>query len=111
MADELSAPARCREIIMVAVDNSRDRYLELCGRHHDADTTTNTAYENYTALLLTELKPYIDRTCRTLPTRPNGSDGLLNGWHQRLMLAVGTFPTFLGRGSLSGAFQVEHTNF
>jgi predicted alpha/beta superfamily hydrolase len=110
--EALSRAGKMREIIMVAMDSSRDRYQELCGRHHAADATTNTAFENYTALLLTELKPRIDREYRTLPDAAytavmgsslGGSASLILAWEH---------PEIFGKAaSLSGAFQVEHTNF
>ncbi|HEV2693213.1 MAG TPA: alpha/beta hydrolase-fold protein [Verrucomicrobiae bacterium] len=111
-ADELVRSNQMREIIMVAVDSSRDRYEELNGRHHAADSTTNTPFENYTAFLITELKPQIDHAYRTLSDAPNtaimgssmgGIGSLILGWEH---------PETYGRvASLSGAFQVEHTNF
>lgn len=111
-ADELSRAGKMREIIMVAVDNSRDRYLELCGRHHAAGATTNTAYENYTALLITEIKPRIDGEYRTLPEATNTAVmGSSMGGIASLMLAWEHPDVFGGAVSLSGAFSVEHTNF
>ncbi|MDR3456530.1 MAG: alpha/beta hydrolase-fold protein [Verrucomicrobiae bacterium] len=111
-ADALSRVGKMREIIMVAVDSSRDRYLELCGRHHALDATTNTAFENYSALLITELKPQIDRTYRTLPDAPNTAVmGSSLGGIASVILAWEHPETFGAAASLSGAFQVEHTNF
>jgi enterochelin esterase-like enzyme len=97
---------------MVAVDSSRDRYLELCGRHHTASETTNTSFENYTALLITELKPQIDREYRTLPDAANTAVmGSSMGGIGSVVLAWEHPEIFGGAASLSGAFQVEHTNF
>jgi enterochelin esterase-like enzyme len=111
-ADTLSRAGRMHEIIMVAVDNSPDRYQELCGRHHAAGATTNTAFENYTALLLTELKPRIDREYRTLPDAAHTAVmGSSLGGIASLTLAWEHPETFGAAASLSGAFQVEHTNF
>jgi len=111
-ADELSRAGKMREIIMVAVDSSRDRYLELCGRHHSADAPTNTAFENYTALLITELKPRIDREYRTLPDAANTAVmGSSMGGIGSLILAWEHPEVFGCAASLSGAFSVEHTNF
>jgi enterochelin esterase-like enzyme len=111
-ADDLSRSNQMREIIMVAVESGRDRYQELNGRHHATGTTTNTAFENYAAFLITELKPQVDRAYRTLPDAPNtavmgssmgGIGSLILGWEH---------PEVFGKvASLSGAFQVEHTNF
>ena len=111
-ADELSRAGKMREIIMVAVDSSRDRYQELCGRHHAAGATTNTAFENYTALLISELKPRIDREYRTLPDATNTAVmGSSMGGIGSLILAWEHPDIFSGAASLSGAFQVEQTNF
>lgn len=111
-ADELSRAGKMHEIIMVAVDNSRDRYLELCGRHHAAGATTNTAFENYTALLITEIKPLIDHEYRTLPDAANTAVvGSSMGGIASIILAWEHPDVFGSAASLSGAFQVEHTNF
>ena len=111
-ADELSRAGRMREIIIVAVDNSRDRYQELCGRHHPVDSNTNTAYENYSAMLLTEIKPLIDREFRTLPDATHTAVlGSSMGGIASLTLAWEHPEKFGSAASLSGAFQVEHTNF
>ena len=64
-ADRLSATNGMREIIMVAVDNSRDRLHEYSGRHHEG-TDAPTPYENYSSFLITELKPFVDHEFRTL---------------------------------------------
>ncbi|MBW8864102.1 MAG: hypothetical protein JF609_04110 [Verrucomicrobia bacterium] len=110
--DELSRAGRMREIIMVAVDNSRDRYQELCGRHHPVDSNTNTAYENYSVMLLTEIKPLVDREFRTLPDATNTAVlGSSMGGIASLILAWEHPKVFGAAASLSGAFQVEHTNF
>src|SRR5262249_54262727 len=66
--DELSKAKKMQEILMVAVDNSGlGRYAEYCGAHHPEGAATNTAFENYTAFLLQELKPKIDAKYRTRP--------------------------------------------
>ena len=111
-ADALSRAGKMREIIMVGVESSPGRYAELCGRHHLPDTSTNTAFENYSALLLTEVKPYIDRSYRTLPDTSNTAVmGSSMGGIASLILAWEHPEVFGGAASLSGAFQVEHTNF
>jgi enterochelin esterase-like enzyme len=110
--DELSRAGKMREIIMVAVDNSFARYEEYCGRHRAAGATTNTAFENYAALLLTELKPRIDREFRTLPDAAHTAVmGSSMGGICSLALAWKHPEIFGGAASLSGAFQVEQTNF
>ncbi len=110
--DELSRAGKMSEIIMVAADNSFSRYDEYCGRHHAADAATNTAFENYTALLLTELKPRMDREYRTLPDAAHTAVmGSSMGGICSLVLAWEHPETFGGAASLSGAFMVEQTNF
>jgi predicted alpha/beta superfamily hydrolase len=115
-ADELSRAGKMREIIMVAVDNSFARYDEYCGRHHatneTASATTNTAFENYAAFLITELKPRIDRDYRTLSDPAHTCVmGSSMGGICSLVLAWEHPDIFGGAASLSGAFMVEQTNF
>jgi predicted alpha/beta superfamily hydrolase len=111
-ADELSRAGKMQEIIMVAVDNSFARMEEYSSRHHDTNTAASTAFENYEAFLVQELKPWIDREYRTLPgpahTAVMGSSlgGLCS-----VALAWEHAEIFGGAASLSGAFQVEQTNF
>ena len=110
--DALSRAGKMQEIIMVAADNSFIRYDEYCGRHHAANTTTNTAFENYAALLITELKPHMDREYRTLPDAAHTAVmGSSMGGICSLVLAWEHPDIFGGAASLSGAFMVEQTNF
>jgi enterochelin esterase-like enzyme len=101
-----------QEIIMVAVDNSSARYAEYCGRMKETAAKMNTAFENYTAFLIHEHKPRIDRDYRTRPDPINtGVMGSSLGGICSLALAW-EHPEVFGRvASLSGAFQVEQTNF
>ena len=111
-ADALSRAGKMREIIMVAVNNSPARMQEYSGRHHDTNTAANTPYENYSAFLLTELKPQIDREFRTLPDAAHtGVMGSSLGGLCSLALAWDHPKIFGNAASLSGAFQVEHANF
>ena len=111
-ADELSRAGKMQEIIMVAVDNSFARYEEYCGRHHAANASTNTAFENYAALLITEIKPRIDRDYRTLPDAAHTAVmGSSMGGICSVVLAWEHPEIFGSAASLSGAFQVEQTNF
>ena len=98
---------------MVAVDNSFGRMQEYSGRHYDAGgPTTNTAFENYEAYLITELKPRIDHEYRTLPEASHTAVmGSSLGGLCSLALAWDHPDIFGGAASLSGAFQVEQTNF
>ncbi len=110
--DELSRAGKMQEIIMVAADNSFARYEEYCGRHHAANAATNTAFENYSAFLIAELKPRIDRDYRTLPDPANICVmGSSMGGICSLVLVWERPDIFGGAASLSGAFMVEQTNF
>jgi predicted alpha/beta superfamily hydrolase len=119
--DQLSQDGRMQDIIMVAVDNSVTRYEDYCGRTkparslestNAASTNANTAFENYAAFLITELKPRIDREYRTKSDPANtGVMGSSMGGICSLVLAW-EHPEVFGRAaSLSGAFMVEGTNF
>jgi predicted alpha/beta superfamily hydrolase len=110
--DELCQAGKMQEIILVAVHNTSARYGEYCGRHHAAEPGTNTEFENYEAFLVQELKPKIDSLFRTLPDSANtGVMGSSLGGICSIVLAW-DHPEIFGRAaSLSGAFQVEGTNF
>ena len=110
--DELCQARKMQEIILVAVDNTKARYAEYCGRHHSAETNGNTEFENYTAFLIRELKPKIDSSYRTRPEPANtGIMGSSLGGICSIVLAW-EHPEVFGRAaSLSGAFQVERTDF
>ena len=99
------------ELILVGVDNGADRYGEYMGAHRSGETKTNTAFENYEAFLIEELKPHIDRTLRTRPgPASTGVMGSSLGGICSIVLAWDR-PDIFGRAaSLSGSFQVN-TNF
>lgn len=114
-ADELARAGKMKEIIMVAVDNSANRYQEYCGGI--ALSRANVAgkpgaFQSYASFLIAELKPQIDREYRTKPDPANtGIMGSSLGGICSLVLAW-EHPEIFGRAaSLSGSFQVEHTNF
>ena len=124
-ADRLITEGRMREIIMVAVDNSRSRYKEYRGRLHaentkgrkqptkpDTNTLDNARFEAYANFLIKELKPKIDRDYRTLKTPANtGVMGSSLGGICSVSLAW-EWPKFFGRAaSLSGSFHIEKRNF
>ena len=111
-ADALSRAGKIDEIIMVSVDNSFARREEYGGRHHQTNTTANTAFENYTAFLLTELKPQMDRAYRTLPDAAHTAVmGSSMGGICSVVLAWEHPEIFGGAASLSGANTFEQTNF
>jgi predicted alpha/beta superfamily hydrolase len=121
----LCAAARMQEIIMVAVDCSAERYLDYRGpayRHAESESQEtkpqlpapgdNSRYEQYKRFLVEELKPKIDREYRTLPEAANtGVMGSSMGGICSLALAWERPDVFGKAASLSGAFQVERTNF
>lgn len=116
-ADRLYRAGRMQEIIMVAVDNTSARYQEYCGRMNPPSTNgavppSATAFEKYSAFLITELKPLIDREYRTKTSAAN--TGIMGSSLGRLCSIVISWEhpeTFGLAASLSGSFQVEHTNF
>ena len=123
-ADRLITEGRMREIIMVAVDNSRSRYKEYRGRLHaentkgrkqptkpDTNTLDNARFEAYANFLIKELKPKIDRDYRTLKTPANtGVMGSSLGGICSMSLAW-EWPKVFGRtASLSGSFHIEKRN-
>ena len=114
-----------REIIMVAVDNSRSRYKEYRGRLHaenaksrkasanlDTNALDTARFEAYANFLIKELKPKIDRDYRTLKTPANtGVMGSSLGGICSVSLAW-EWPKVFGRAaSLSGSFHIEKRNF
>jgi enterochelin esterase-like enzyme len=110
-SDDLSRSGKMKEILLVAIDNSPARYPEYCGRHHSAEAN-DTEFENYSAFLIQELKPKIDSTYRTRPEAQNtGTMGSSLGGICSILLAWEHPEIFGLAASLSGAFQVEHTNF
>jgi predicted alpha/beta superfamily hydrolase len=110
--DELSRTGKMQEIILVAIDNSPARYSEYCGRHHSAETNTNTDFENYCSFLIHELKPSIDANYRTRVEPANtGIMGSSMGGICSILLAWEHPEVFARAASLSGSFQVERTNF
>ena len=110
--DALCLARKMQEVILVAVDNTAARYADYCGRHGASDTKGNTEFENYTDFLVRELKPRIDSEYRTRPEPTNtGVMGSSMGGICSLVLTW-EHPEVFGRAaSLSGAFQVEQTNF
>jgi enterochelin esterase-like enzyme len=124
-ADRWIAEGRIREIIMVAVDNGRSRYAEYRGILHPAggapggtrrgkgtNGIDNAKFEAYANFLVKELKPKIDREYRTLKSAADTAVmGSSLGGLASLALAWEYPRTFGAAASLSGAFQIERTNF
>jgi predicted alpha/beta superfamily hydrolase len=111
-ADELCRAGKMREIIMIAIDNSRARLAEYSGATHEADSKTNTPFENYAAYLVKELKPKIDRDYRTQPSPASTAVmGSSLGGICSVVLAWEHPEVFGGAASMSGSFQIDQTNF
>lgn len=135
-ADWLIRRGHMREIIMVAVDNSRSRYREYRGRlpgvavpskgtrakksgaragaaaGTNAPAVDNSRFDAYALFLTRELKPHIDREYRTLKSAPHtGVLGSSLGGICSLSLGW-EYPKIFGRvGCLSGSFQIERQYF
>lgn len=123
--ERLIKEKRMREIILVAVDNSPDRYAEYRGRAADyseeeiesmrrriPEMGSNRPFERYAEFLITELKPSIDERFRTLSEPTNtGVMGSSMGGIASLVLAWDHPEVFGMAASLSGAFQVEKRTF
>jgi predicted alpha/beta superfamily hydrolase len=124
-ADALIAEGKMREIIIVAVDNSRNRYQEYRGpaypyskreladlKRRPSGANDESRFENYTAFLVKELKPHIDREFRTMKQARNaGLMGSSLGGICSLALAWQNPRVFGLAASLSGSFQIERSCF
>jgi len=111
-AARLADEGRMREVIFVAVDNSRFRYQEYRGPTPDSNDENakreKSRYDNYVAFLTKELKPLIDAEYRTLSSpRDTAILGSSMGGICSLAIAWEHPKTFGAAASLSGAFQVE----
>ncbi len=111
-ADALSRAKKMRDVIMVAVENSPARLEEYNGRTRASDTNAPTPFDKYSAFLIEELKPRIDREYRTL-SGPADTGVMGSSMGGLCSLALGwQHPEVFGRlACLSSAFQVDHTNF
>ena len=115
IVERLCASNQMREIIMVAIDNSRFRYQEYrgpAGRASAAQRSDPDRFRNYAAFLAKELKPKIDRDYRTLkaPAHTAVMGSSLGGI---CSLAIAwEYPRVFGAAaSLSGSFQIEKRQF
>jgi len=116
-ADKLARAGKMPEIIMVAVDNSTNRMKEYDGQMRSPQTNATaanqpTAFANYAAFLITELKPRIDREYRTKSgPASTGVMGSSLGGLCSVALAWQHPDVFDRAACLSGSFQFGHTNF
>lgn len=122
---ELIRARRMEPVILVAIDATRDRYLEYRGparkwtaeelaaeRRPPPAPGDDSRYRAYQSFLVEELKPWVDREYRT---RPGPADTALLGSSLgglvSLALAWERPDVFGAAASLSGAFQVEGREF
>jgi len=118
--ERLVSAGRMREIILVAIDNSPQRYAEYRGRAvpftpeelkaepYVTDPGDNAPYERYARFLINELKPAIDKKFRTLADPAHtGVLGSSLGGICSLVLAWDHPDVFGLAASMSGAFQIE----
>ena len=120
-ATRLAATDKMADIILVGIDNSRARYSEYRGpafRSHDKEATHSTRagddshFHNYSAFLIKELKPFIDREFRTRPAPEyTGLMGASLGGICSLAMAWQHPGVFGLAASLSGSFHIERTYF
>jgi predicted alpha/beta superfamily hydrolase len=123
--DDYSAAGKMREIILVGIDCTAERYLDYRGpayayqkselegmKRPPVAVGDNSRFERYSRFLREEIKPKIDREYRTLAgPADTGLMGSSMGGICSLALAW-EHPGVFGRAaSLSGAFQVERKHF
>ena len=118
--ERLVQAGRMREVILVAIDNTPQRYQEYRGRaarftaeelkreRFVAEPGDASAFERYARFLTRELKPAIDQRFRTLADPAHtGVLGSSLGGVCSLALAWDHPEVFGLAASLSGAFQIE----
>jgi predicted alpha/beta superfamily hydrolase len=109
--DVLCREGRMQEIIMVAVDSSPGRMEEYNGLQSHEGTSSRTAFENYEAFLIAELKPQVDEEFRTLSEAAHTATmGSSMGGVCSLALAWYHPEVFGCAASLSGVFKAEYTD-
>jgi predicted alpha/beta superfamily hydrolase len=110
-ADRLVREGKTRPIIMVAVENLGAKRMTEYSTHHGADNQKSD-YDRYSAFLIQELKPYIDRKYRTLPGPSHtGVMGSSLGGLCSAALAWEQPDVFGNAASLSGAFFFDEKHF
>lgn len=110
-ADRLVREGKMRPIIMVAIDNlGSKRMTEYSGRH--GTESQKSDYDRYSAFLIHELKPYVDRKYRTLPgPAQTGMMGSSLGGLCSAALAWEHSDVVGNAASLSGAFFFDEKHF
>jgi predicted alpha/beta superfamily hydrolase len=111
-ADRLIREHKIRPIIMVAVDNRGLARMSEYSGHHGTGTNQSGDFDGYSAFLMQDLKPFIDRKYRTLPDA--GHTGVMGSSLGGLCSAVLAWehPEVFGNAaSLSGAFFFDDKHF
>jgi predicted alpha/beta superfamily hydrolase len=102
-ADSLIKQKKIREIIIVGIDNTQNRMKE----YYTGDTG-----ETYLKFIVTELKPFIDKTYRTLPDRKNTATiGSSAGGLIAFMLIWEYNNIFSKAACISPAFFIEDIDY
>jgi predicted alpha/beta superfamily hydrolase len=116
--ERLAAEGQMREIMVVAVDNTRRRMQEYRGpgrpleAEPDSAASQPTPFQLYQRFLVEELKPWVDREYRTLPGPSDiGIMGSSLGGICSLALAWERPDVFGKAASLSGSFQLDRRWF
>jgi predicted alpha/beta superfamily hydrolase len=110
-ADHLIREKKMRPIIIVAIDNLSARRMTEYSGHHGAENQTSD-YDRYSAFLIQELKPYMDRNYRTLPgPAQTGVMGSSLGGLCSAALAWEHPDVIRNAASLSGAFFYDEKHF
>ncbi len=111
-ANRLIREHKIRPIIMVAVDNRGLARMSEYSGHHGPRTNQSGDFDGYSAFLMRELKPFIDRKYRTLPDATHtGVMGSSLGGLCSAVLAWEHPEVFGNAASLSGAFFFDDKHF
>ncbi len=111
-ADRLIREHKMCPIIMVAVDNNGFARMSEYSGHHGAATNQSGSFDGYSAFLMSELKPFIDRKYRTFPDPMHtGVMGSSLGGLCSAVLAWEHPEVFGNAASLSGAFFFDDKHF
>lgn len=110
-AARLVREGKMRPIIIVAIDNLGSKRMTEYSGHHGTEIKKSD-YDRYSAFLIQELKPYIDRKYRTVPgPSETGVMGSSLGGLCSTALAWEHPDVFGNSASLSGSFFFDERHF
>ncbi len=110
-AARLIREGKMRPIIMVAVDNEGAKRMTEYSGHHGTENQKSD-FDRYSAFLIQELKPWIDRKYRTLPEAAHtGVMGSSLGGLCSAILGWEHPEVFGNAASLSGSFFFDEKHF